>query len=128
MLVCALHGCADGADCGEGMVLETGSCFPDGTGSGDGDDDDAGTGTDAATDTPTPGRPSADDGFGDVCSDDVDHSDCTGAADYCGIMSGTEGTCTTTGCAEDETVCPEGWGCFDLSAFDPTLPSICTAP
>jgi hypothetical protein len=64
------------------------------------------------------------DGFGASCAADAD---CTCAADYCARMPGqTQGTCTVTGCTEDPALCPDGFSCFDLSAFSPELPSICT--
>jgi hypothetical protein len=68
--------------------------------------------------------------FGTTCSDTTNHSDCPcGPANYCAAMPGqTKGYCTAQGCKADPSVCPSGWSCFDLSAFSPTLPSICTKP
>lgn len=66
-------------------------------------------------------------GFGATCADSEAHSDCSCEADYCAKMPGqTQGICTITGCKEDPSICPQGYRCFDLSAFMPDLPSICT--
>jgi hypothetical protein len=67
--------------------------------------------------------------FGRPCSDAQTHRDCGCGADYCAIQPGqSSGYCTATGCTQDPTVCPANWGCFDLSGFDPSAPSICRAP
>ena len=64
--------------------------------------------------------------FGDEC---VESSECHCEVDYCALQPGqTSGICTRTGCLEDESICPEGWMCLDLSAFSPELPSICVPP
>jgi hypothetical protein len=139
LLLSTAAGCADSAECDGDQRLEAGGCVPadagssGADGSGDGDSDaaqDAGMG-----DAGMPGdgglatRPAADEGFGDPCTDDVDHSECNDTADFCAIMpGGTEGTCTATGCAEGDARCPEGWGCLDLSIFQAGLPSVCTEP
>jgi hypothetical protein len=87
---------------------------------------DAGTTTDAgsssACDLP-------DDGFGAICYDAENSSDCPCAADYCAIMPGqTSGYCTRSGCKDDPSVCPAEWSCFDVSAFQAGAPAICLAP
>jgi hypothetical protein len=70
-----------------------------------------------------------DNGFGAACTDAVEHSECSCAADYCAVMPGqSEGYCTVTGCKDDPSVCPEDWSCFDLSAFQSGAPAICLAP
>jgi hypothetical protein len=68
--------------------------------------------------------------FGASCTDSTNHSDCACApANYCAQMPGqANGYCTAKGCKTDPSVCPSGWSCFDLSAFSPDLPSICTKP
>lgn len=67
----------------------------------------------------------ADAGFGATCTSDA-ACPCAEAS-YCAIMPGqASGTCTATGCAEDPSVCPAGWSCFDISVFAPGQPSICT--
>jgi len=129
IVLTALAACADEATCSEGEVLMSGACVAEQPG------DDAQP-SDAPSEDEAPdagmqasGRPGADEGFGDPCTDDVNHSECTDTADFCALMPGAaEGICTAQGCVEDETVCPEGWSCFDLSAFMEGLPSICTEP
>ncbi len=65
--------------------------------------------------------------FGDTCTDGQNHTDCGGTAPYCAVQPGaSEGNCTHADCLDDESVCPDGWSCFDLSIFSPDLPSICT--
>lgn len=64
--------------------------------------------------------------LGAPCTDGTTHSDCGCDATYCAVQPGTtEGMCTRTGCTEDPSLCPEGYGCLDLSAFQPGLPSLC---
>jgi hypothetical protein len=64
------------------------------------------------------------DGFGATCKADAD---CTCKASYCALMPGqAQGTCTVMGCKQDQSLCPTGFSCFDLSMFSPDLPSICT--
>ena len=112
-----LNGCADEATCSEGEELSNGSCVPVSTG-------------EPVADEPIPceGEPEVA-AFGDVCQDSVDHSDCGCPAPYCAVRQGDDtGYCTQTGCIGDASVCPDGWGCLDLSVFDETLPSICTEP
>lgn len=61
--------------------------------------------------------------FGDPCSDD---SECLCATDYCAMEPGAAtGSCTRSGCLDDPSVCPMDYECVDLSASDPSLPSIC---
>jgi hypothetical protein len=65
-------------------------------------------------------------GFGATCTDSPM---CAAPTTYCAKMLGaTSGYCTVTGCKENATVCPAGWGCLDLSMFQPGAPSICTKP
>ncbi|HOU92050.1 MAG TPA: hypothetical protein PLU22_13455 [Polyangiaceae bacterium] len=64
--------------------------------------------------------------LGAPCADGTTHSDCGCDATYCAVQPGaTEGMCTRTGCVEDPSLCPEGYSCLDLSAFQPGLPSLC---
>jgi hypothetical protein len=65
--------------------------------------------------------------FGSTCTAE---GDCTcSAASYCAIMPGqVEGFCTAQGCAEDESVCPAEWSCFDLSSIAAGAPSFCLEP
>ena len=65
-------------------------------------------------------------GFGSTCAAS---SDCAADAPYCALMPGAKtGYCTVTGCKETPSVCPKSWSCFDVSAFQPGAPSICTKP
>lgn len=76
------------------------------------------------TPAPDAGAPSG--AFGTTCSDDTA---CSGAATYCALQpGGSSGYCTATGCKDNPSVCPSGWGCMDLSRFRPGAPSICTKP
>jgi hypothetical protein len=96
--------------CDPGQTYRHGLCYPD---------------VDAQ------GAPGADAGdpfahYGDPCADT---SECDAPTDYCALQPGQPtGYCTHTGCLEDESVCPDGWDCLDLSVFNPTLPSICSQP
>ncbi len=64
--------------------------------------------------------------FGRTCTT---NPDCTAPADYCAVLPGqTQGYCTATGCTENASVCPSGWGCLNLALFTPGAPSICTRP
>jgi hypothetical protein len=64
------------------------------------------------------------DGFGASCQD---AADCSCKANYCALMPGqSQGVCTVQGCKADPSICPSGYSCLDLSAFGPSLPSICT--
>jgi hypothetical protein len=79
-----------------------------------------------ATEDPPAPRAPATAAFGKACADS---KECSAEASYCALMpGGTSGYCTTTGCKEDASVCPEGWSCFDVSMFQPGAPSICTKP
>jgi hypothetical protein len=79
--------------------------------------------------SPTPDAATTDGGasaFGAACTD---NATCTAPTTYCAKMPGSPaGYCTVTGCKENASVCPSGWKCFDLSAFQPGAPSICTKP
>ncbi|GEM_PF-5524897 len=64
--------------------------------------------------------------LGAPCTDGTTHSDCGCDATYCAVPPGaTAGMCTRTGCTDDPSLCPEGYGCLDLSTFQPGLPSLC---
>lgn len=117
-----LAACADDAECDDGQVLEENRCVEENSGSaGSAGTSTAGTGSGA-------GGAGAD-MFGATCTDDETHAECGGNATYCAIQPGqSEGYCTATGCVEDPSVCPDGWGCLNLAAFDPSLPSVCTQP
>jgi hypothetical protein len=111
-------GCADDADCDPGQELEEGRCVDASGAAGS-----AGASGSAGRDAGSGGET-----FGATCSDDETHSECGGAADYCAVQPGQPGYCTATSCVEDPSVCPAEWGCLNLAAFDPSLPSVCTKP
>ena len=57
------------------------------------------------------------------------NADCSPSASFCAILPGASvGYCTPTGCKADPSVCPAGWGCFDIATIYPGQPSICTKP
>lgn len=65
-------------------------------------------------------------GFGSSCSDD---SMCAAPTSYCAKAPGAAmGYCTRTGCKDDASICPAGWGCFDTSIFQPGGPNFCSKP
>lgn len=79
----------------------------------------------ATVDPPSP-KPPTTSAWGRECKES---KECAAEASYCALMPGkTTGYCTATGCKTNASVCPEGWGCFDVSAFQPGAPSICTKP
>jgi hypothetical protein len=54
-------------------------------------------------------------GWGDPCTG-LEHCRC--GLDLCAIQPGaTCGFCTRSGCLQDPKICPQGWTCFDASAF-----------
>ena len=126
-VIATLAACADTATCGEGQTKMGDYCVktrPVGDGDGDGGGDgDAGTAPPDAGDDGTLA-----DNWGAACEDDVDHTDCVGMADYCARTPSGDAYCSATGCKEAPETCPMGWGCLDLSGFDPKLPSVCTKP
>jgi hypothetical protein len=148
LLGAVLYGCADTAECSEGQKLENGYCIDDvaagsgGAGGGGGskggtpaaggvDPGDAGTTDAAAGGDAAPGDCQGNAvEFAAPCTDDVDHSECGCPANYCAIspLMPDDGYCTVTGCKEDPSVCPDGWGCLDVSIFQPGQPSVCTKP
>ncbi|GEM_PF-2329326 len=59
--------------------------------------------------------------FGAVCLEDAE---CAEPAPFCALQPGQPtGICTVTGCAADESLCPSGWYCLDLSSVG--APDIC---
>ncbi|HET9953572.1 MAG TPA: hypothetical protein VFQ61_03660 [Polyangiaceae bacterium] len=71
-------------------------------------------------------EPMPSDSFGAKCGKP---EDCSAPAVYCAVQPGqTEGYCTASGCKEDASRCPGGWGCFDTSMFQPGGPSFCSKP
>lgn len=79
-----------------------------------------------AADAGVPGDSGAPAGFGATCTEDAN---CVAPTTYCAKMPGSpSGYCTRTGCVETPSVCPSGWGCFDLSKFQAGSPSFCSKP
>ncbi len=114
-------GCHD--QCDPGYTLENYLCvaIPDDTASGGAaGSDDAGGGEPGTG--PASCEPST---FGADCTSSAD---CTCDSSFCAAYPGDVGFCTRTGCLEDPSVCPTGYGCFDISALQPGQPSICTPP
>lgn len=139
VLIAAATACANDASCSEGQVLQDGACVPKASGQGAtggaaGSSGAAGAAGAASASSSAGAGGSAGAActafeFGQTCSDAQNHTDCGCAADYCAVQPGNPtGYCTATGCKEDPSVCPAGWSCLDLAAFDPSLPSICRAP
>lgn len=140
-LALVVWGCDDNTGgCSDDEGLVDGDCVPlssvggSGGGSGDAVGSDAGGDVVSSPDAaPDEGPAEVGDGggqasaLGDPCADPDQHTDCHGDyAHYCSVQPGaTEGYCSPTGCVETPELCPEGWKCFDLSLFDPSLPSIC---
>ena len=62
--------------------------------------------------------------FGNAC---MIHTDCGCDTGYCAGLPGQQGICSHTGCLQDASVCPAGWGCMDLAAYQAGL-SLCTPP
>jgi hypothetical protein len=124
-----LVGCYDDDPCDPDQELRDGACVavvedaPEGSGTsgaGGADNSPGGAGATAG------GAPAAD--FGDDCTE---HGDCADPVPYCALQPGQAvGYCTATGCVppEDTSVCPDGWGCMDLSIFAAGEPVICTRP
>jgi hypothetical protein len=127
LALCFATGC-DIEPCDPGQTKVWGaSCFPDmpppPPGGGGAPNGEAG-GANVAGEGGADCSPSSQ--FGDACADS---SECLCATDYCAIQPGADtGSCTRSGCVEDPSVCPSDFECVDLSALDPSLPSICVPP
>jgi hypothetical protein len=54
-------------------------------------------------------------GFGEPCTA---NEQCRCGKDLCAIIPGqTCGFCTRSGCLQDPSICPQGWTCYDASAY-----------
>lgn len=115
-----------------GAVLAVAAgCFPDSK-----CDPDQFLSHDLCIDLPVVGGPDGGAGAGDGASADAAPGatlgqvcatveECGDDADLCAVIPGqSAGFCTRSGCAADATLCPDGWSCFDASAFVPDL-SLC---
>lgn len=121
-----LAGCDVSRKCDPGEVFRDGYCFRSAGDAAaaavDGPATDAAR-TDGGEDGGACGSDAAVPGLGAACARS---EDCTCTASYCAVMPGaTTGFCTLTGCKDMPALCPAGYSCFDLSVFDPTLPSFC---
>jgi hypothetical protein len=61
--------------------------------------------------------------FGDLCAT---AADCGGTTDYCATPPTEPFYCTAKGCDQNASLCPSDYECFDLGAFVPGEPFICT--
>jgi hypothetical protein len=125
----ALMGCYDDSPCDAGQELRDGACQAiEEDSPSPGGSSGAGGGASGASGAGGTAGGSAATEFGDPCGD---HSECGDPVPYCALQPGqTVGYCTVTDCLppEDTDVCPDGWGCLDLSIFAPGEPAICTEP
>ena len=99
-------------------VPEAGTDAPGGDVGAEVDGDDGGAGGDGATSCP------AYQGFGDTCTV---VSQCSCGLDSCNTFMSAN-YCTRSHCLADPTICPPGWTCLDVSAFDPATGSACLRP
>ncbi|MBN1609074.1 MAG: hypothetical protein JW940_20770 [Polyangiaceae bacterium] len=127
--VSLLAGCG-GNDCDPGWVYKDHACRQaadsetgQGGAGGEAGTEDAGTGgeADGGGAGGEVGAPCASQ-LGATCTQTTD---CTCDTSYCAALPGSPGICTRTGCLQDESVCPSGWSCMDLSGYGVGLPSIC---
>lgn len=91
--------------------------------------DSGGQGGDGASDTDggAPGDATsclAHQGFGDTCTA---VSQCSCGLDSCNTFMNAN-YCTHTHCLTDPSICPPGWTCLDVSAFEPATGSVCLRP
>jgi hypothetical protein len=111
-------GCDLSKHCDPGQVYRDYDCF---------DVPEAGTDDAAASDGGDDAEASscsAYQGFGAACSA---ASQCSCGLDSCDTQPGAN-YCTHSHCLADPSICPPGWTCFDLSAFDPATGSACLRP
>lgn len=125
-LVLGALGCDVSTHCDPGQVYLMYSCFdvPDaGVGDAGGVADDGGGendgGSDGSTNTCAPYE-----GFGAACTMP---SQCPCGIDSCNTFASPT-YCTRTHCLADTSICPTGWTCMDISAFDPVTGSFCARP
>jgi hypothetical protein len=110
-----LFACDPTQPCDDGQSFLNGLCYAGATPDA-GSPADAGSLADAGACTAN--------AFGSACAV---NTDCGCGLDYCRSYSGVS-YCTMTGCKASPSICPAGWSCTDLSAYNPSLPSICTRP
>lgn len=110
LLLLATAACFPEGDCDRDQIPQGGICLAGVPGA---------TGADAAPPVdgspPVDGDPGAVSTFGAVCTT-IDQ--CGADTDVCAVIPGNaEGFCSRSGCAQDATLCPTGWVCFDASAY-----------
>lgn len=68
--------------------------------------------------------------FDDPCTRHDSPTDCPCSAYICvAEQMDQEGYCSRLGCLDDETICPSGWDCLDVEAFDPrAVGGLCFRP
>jgi hypothetical protein len=116
-------GCDVSQHCDPGQIYMHYACYDPPQGGADGgidsDVDVVGNdGNDAA------GACAQYEGFGATCTV---VSQCPCGLDSCNTFMGAN-YCTRTHCLADPTICPPGWTCLDVSAFDPATGSACVHP
>jgi hypothetical protein len=108
--------------CDPGQVYVDRTCVnvPDaGAGASDGGDDSSALGVDDGGGSCSPYQ-----GFGGTCTAT---SQCSCGLDSCNTFMNAN-YCTHTHCLADPSICPPGWTCLDVSAFDPATGSACLRP
>ena len=124
-LVLGALGCDVSTHCDPGQVYMSYSCFdvPEagagGAGGAIADGGETDGTSDGSSNTCAPYE-----GFGATCTLT---SQCTCGLDSCNTFMGAN-YCTHTHCLADTSICPPGWSCLDVSAFDPVTGSVCTRP
>jgi hypothetical protein len=122
-IACALGawGCDLSQHCDPGQLYKDNACFDvrdAGAGDPDGSSADVAGGDDGAASC------SAYKGFGDACTV---VSQCSCGLDSCNTFMNSN-YCTHSHCLANPSICPAGWTCMDVSAFDPATGSICLRP
>lgn len=126
-LTFATLGCDVSPKCDANQVYRNHDCYntPDsaGTGGGGGTDNDAASSEDTGTESGMPGSCTPYEGFGATCAVD---SDCPCGLDSCNTFQGNY--CTHSHCLAAPSICPPGWTCMDIRAFNPAVESVCARP
>ena len=114
-------GCDVSTHCDPGQIYAGFACYdvPDAGAGGA----DAGAVSDGALDDSS-NTCAPQQGFGASCTT---LSQCTCGLDQCNTFMSAN-YCTHTHCLADPSICPTGWTCFDVTAFDPATGSLCMRP
>jgi len=124
-LVLGALGCDVSTHCDPGQVYMGYSCFdvvPEAGAGGSGGGADDGGGNDGSRDGSTT-TCAPFEGFAATCTAT---SQCACGLDSCDTFTGNY--CTHTHCLAGTSICPLGWTCTDISAFDPVTASFCARP